>query len=109
MPTFPFLVVIKITPKAARAPYIADDAPSFKTDIVSTSFGFIVFRLRASTPSTKIKGLALLLIDPIPLMFKFGSALISPLPKVTFNPGDTPCNICPKLGAIKFSIWLEVI
>jgi hypothetical protein len=47
---------------------MAVDAASFKTEILSITFGSISFRLTPSTPSAIIKGLLLPVKDPIPLM-----------------------------------------
>ena len=44
LPTFPFLVVIKITPFAPLEPYIAVASASFKTSMVAIVEGSNVFK-----------------------------------------------------------------
>ncbi len=90
-PSFPRLVVIRITPLAALEPYIDAEAASFRTDMFSIS---LTSRpsIEPSRPSTKIRGFALLSV-PIPLI-----RIVPPSPPgrpelcVTVTPGATPCN-----------------
>ncbi|MPM51378.1 hypothetical protein SDC9_98126 [bioreactor metagenome] len=65
LPTDPFFVVIKTTPLEALEPYIAVDEASLRTSIDSISFGFIPLNA-LSTPSTKMSGSLLLLMEEPP-------------------------------------------
>src|SRR5690242_7121338 len=90
----PVLVVTNITPKAARVPYMEDDAASFKTDIDSISSGLINWRLGISTLSTSIRGdapAAPVLIEPVkPRNLILGLVPKSPVAVVMVKPGTAP-------------------
>ena len=72
---FPFLVVIIITPLAAREPKIAVDEASFSTVILSISSGLMELKILRDppippsfigTPSTTIRGLEVKDNEPLP-------------------------------------------
>ena len=88
-PLLPFFVVIRTTPKAARAPYTAADEASFNTETLSISCGFNKEMSLVSTPSTRINA------EPpfkevIPRTLKVAVAFGLPLGMVMFKLGIAP-------------------
>ena len=102
-PVFPFLVVIKTTPLAAREPYIAVAEASFKILIAAISFGLITFKpllapptppASKGTPSTTYKGFEFKFNDPIPLIKTFESSPGAPLFETIETPATFPLINC---------------
>ena len=85
----PRLVVITITPLAARAPYIEVDDASFSTDTDSISDGLIALKSlpEIGIPSIINNGLVPELMEFVPLIEKEAGALGSPDLANTVNPG----------------------
>ena len=89
-PGLPFLVVIKITPFAARDPYNEVAEASFKTVKLWISLGLSpamvlefppdISPLTTGIPSITYNGAAPALIDPIPLIRTLGTDPGCPLP-----------------------------
>ena len=104
-PFLPFLVVIKTTPFAPRAPYNALAAASFNTVIDSTSCWLIILRSPSKgTPSTTIKGLLDALIEPRPR-----TRILVPLPGCPDSveictPATAPSNALVTSDTCIFSI-----
>jgi len=89
-----------MTPLAPRAPYNAVAAPSFSTDIVSTSSSVIVFNERGK-PSTIIKGVPSPK-PPRPRTFSAASAC-QPTFCFAYSPGNNPYKEFCKIVAVLFS------
>ena len=97
-----------MTPAAAREPYMEDDAASFKTDMLSTSFGFTSLIL-PGTPSIITNGL----VSPIVVIPRTrilpAAAPGALLSRVTVTPAIAPCNAvdnCVVLRAAKSSPFI---
>ena len=88
----PSLVVTRITPNAARVPYMAEDDASLSTDISATSSGLRYERSSTGTPSTTIRGEEFCLFErvPTPRMRMDAFSLKSPLDDVMVRPGTAP-------------------
>ena len=93
-PFCPCLVVIRITPKAARLPYMADEEASFSTEMVAISLPLTIERSSTGTPSTIIRGEEFCPFDsvPKPRIDIDGEAFRAPLLLSTVRPGTAPCN-----------------
>ena len=99
----PFFVVIKITPLAAREPYIAVADASLSTTKEAISLGLIkesglaapaIPPLSKGTPSTTIKGSFDALIEVPPLILKVLPPPGEPSFEVIFNPATLPIINC---------------
>ena len=96
---FPFLVVIIITPLAAREPKIAVDEASFSTVILSISSGLIELKILREpptppsfigTPSITISGLEVKDKEPLPRIRIVCPSPGAPLAEVICTPAILP-------------------
>jgi hypothetical protein len=80
LPALPFLVLIIITPFAAREPYIDAAEASFNTEMVSISLGLRLARRLLEF----VRLLASPVLTGIPSMTKSGAedAVIEPMPRI---------------------------
>ena len=95
LPVLAFLVVTRITPNAPRAPYIAEAAASFNTEIDSTSFGLIRL-ISPGTPSINTRG---------------SPPFTEPRPRTLIDPPAPGCaveNEMLTLGITPWSIWVTL-
>ncbi|MNH10175.1 hypothetical protein D3C79_696460 [compost metagenome] len=84
-------MVTKITPFAARDPYIEADEASFKIETLSISFGFNVLIL-PGTPSMSTNAPELPPIVDVPRMLIEAPLPTAPLPLLTLTPGIVPAK-----------------
>ena len=92
-PLVPFLVVTITTPLAARAPYKAVDAASFKTVMVSISSLFkLAILAEKGTPSTTYNGALDDEIEPKPRIRTSGEEPGWPDVEVVVTPGAIPSS-----------------
>ena len=99
------VVAIKITPLAARTPYIPAVA-SLITLTLSISLGFKTDKSSITFPSTSISGLLFPLVD-IPLIRIFNPLPGEPEPEVILTPETCPCKACSTLVGFSFFILSE--
>ena len=109
LPSLPFFVVIRMTPFAALAPYMAEAAASFKTSIDSISFGLIstsglvgsfvgsetLFETTGN-PSTTYSGWLLAEIELVPRILTFIAWPTLPLPDSINNTRGFTLDCCFK-------------
>src|SRR5690554_3704657 len=94
-------VVIKTTPLAARVPYMAPDAASFKisTDCISEEANCAKTSEDTGTPSKTIRGWELLIV-PTPLILILG--VLPGVPELTNSTPDAlPCKAMAALDAVE--------
>ena len=95
MSFLPCFVVIRITPKAVRAPYIAAEAASFKIDTDSISCGSIML-ISIGTLFTNTRG-SPPLMEVVPRILYVMSSPGVPVVDSIFSPGTTPCRAAETL------------
>ena len=104
----PLLVVMMITPLAARLPYNAAEAASFKMDMLSISLEFSSAMFPSKgTPSTTNRGLEAPDTNvPKPRTRISGAFPGSPYVLFTCTPGAAPSSAPVTLVVMRFSIFL---